>query len=299
MWIKEGNGNDQRGPAWGAWANLGHGSYSLQNGKVAAAAERDQQGTIHAFARDSVSPNWLWHASRYGATGAFAWESWSTPCGSGTMSEPDALSIAPGVVEVWVVCNPGPSGTLWHKKVSYGNAPGSWIQLGTAAFAPSSGPAVVTWGDGSRRDLFFQGNGNHHLIHAYAPTPAAYYYEDLGLPSTGATIESSPDAASWQQSRLDVVWRDSNNQIGHWYWDATVNPMSPTAGWNLWSLGAPSGVDLTGGSAPTITQLGDNRLNVLVATSAGAMYLSPWLDGVDGGWVNYSGTTHGTDLTSW
>ena len=127
-----------------------------------------------------------------------------------------------------------------------------------------------------------------------------YSWQDLGLGAGSAGVASTPDAAAWQQSRLDVVWKDSQSHVAHWYWD-DVNPPGGS-GFNLWSGGAPPGVQLNNAFPPAIAALGDNRLNVIVATQSGQLWLSPWLDGVQQAWTlgpNGNGITYGDDIATW
>lgn len=300
LWAMQGNGNDQSfpGPHWGGWQDFGApAGVTLSSGKVAAVGLG--YGIVDTYARSGNTLYWGRHDMNLGT---HTWHNIGMPSAcsaSQPMSDPDALAVDPAHSEVWVGCGTG--GTSLYR-LATNQLFQSWTPLYLGGFIAKTGPGVVSW-DGQRRDLFFGGTDpalQHpgDLIHAWTLDNQHWYVQPIGTPASGAYVASSPDAASFQQNRLDVVWRDSAGQVQRWLWDNIVPPGS--SGFYAWPGGGTFPVSSL--YPPAIAGLGDNRQNIIATDTSGKIWLSSYLDGVLTPWSlgpNNGGVTTGSDIATW
>ena len=130
-----------------------------------------------------------------------------------TASAPTAASWELGRFDVFWRSSDGHLRHVWYPH----HGGWSWEQDMTAGFGltPSaSAPAAASWGPG-RIDLFWR-SSDDHLRHVWYPHNGDWSWEQDMTTSFGhGPAKGSPAVTSWAPGRLDLLWRESDDHLGH------------------------------------------------------------------------------------
>ncbi|WP_437332018.1 C39 family peptidase [Sorangium sp. So ce394] len=131
---------------------------------------------------------------------------WSTAqnLGGSATTDPAAVHWGQGRMSVFWR---GSDGHVKHKWYPY-NGGWSWEQDLGGNIAAGSSPGATSWGNGAI-SVFWRGTDDH-LKHRWYPYNNDWSWEQ----DLGGNLQSSPDATSWGDTRIDVV-ATVNGQVQH------------------------------------------------------------------------------------
>lgn len=195
-------------------------------------------------------------------------ETWNDnwiPLGSGLhfdpTSNPDAISIAPGRLDVFVR---GADNHLYQFTSTDGG--GTWPGRVDRGDGLTSAPAVSSW-DNDNMVVFARRQDNAIWYKAWDGSSWSNWQ------NLGGVFSSAPDAVSWGADRIDVVAKGPGNAIHRNTWEG--------AGWSGWdSLGG----DLASG--PSISSPAAGRLDIFARHARTVPYHRGLDTGSWDGWKN-------------
>ena len=120
------------------------------------------------------------------------------------------MSWSTGRIDVFVRAS---DDALWHRWYVRGQGWSGWEKLGGIL---NSGPAVSSWAEG-RLDVLALGTDNK-LRHKWYVRGQGWLpkglWENLGAPP-GITLNGGPGAVSWDDGRIDLFVRASDDALWH------------------------------------------------------------------------------------
>jgi HEAT repeat protein len=223
---------------WRFWNGSNWGSYSSLSTNVSAGVGATNWGENRLDAFYTGSNGSMRHKWYTG--------NWSVEedLGGILVGAPAATSWATNRIDVF--CRGTDNRLYWNY---YNGSWSTWMAPGTGADVYSS-PAVTNWGP-NRLDVFYAGiNGS--LRHKWY-TGSWSQEEDLG-----GVILGGPSAVAWNNSRIDVIVRGTDNQLYWNFWNG-----SSWVGFNALSTFAYSD--------PTVTSRGSGAFDIFYRGANGAL----------------------------
>lgn len=238
---------------WSGWEDLGkpQSAVSISSGPAVASWAANR---LDCFVRGGDGQ--MWHKWWDGS----AWSNWE-PQGGVLTSAPAAVSWGPNRIDCFVR---GTDMQMWHKRWD-GSGWSGWNALGGGL---ASAPAVASWA-ANRLDCFVRGTDDALYTQWWDGSRWSGWVRIEGE----ALVNSSPGVVSWGPNRVDCFVRGKDNTLRHKWFDG----QAWNTGWE--NLGAPSDT-IRLASAPAISRLGLNRLEVFVRGTDNALWQLVW----DGAW---------------
>lgn len=247
---------------WSDWEDLGqpHSTISVAASPAVASWAANR---LDCFVRGSDGQ--MWHKWWDGS----AWNGWE-PLGGALVHAPAAVSRGPNRIDCFVH---GTDGQMWHKWFDGARWKG-WEPRGGEL---ASSPAVASWGP-NRLDCFMRDTDG--ALHTQWWDGSRW--NGWARVQGEALADSAPGAVSWGPNRIDCFVRGKDGALYHkWFDGRTWN-----TGWE--HLGAPSGT-IRLASAPAVSSLGPNHLEIFVRGTDNALWQKVW-DGAWRGWERLGGT---------
>ncbi|HEX8632012.1 MAG TPA: trypsin-like serine protease [Catenuloplanes sp.] len=191
------------------------------------------------------------------------WSDWQD-LGGWITSAPAVASFEPGRMDVFV--RAGSNNSLFHRFF----ANGSWSVWSDLGGELTSAPAVASWGPG-RLDIVARGwvrSGGmtagmlpNQLVHKTWSANggwSSWNHLDTGGPGLNLGLTSAPTIAAWGVNRLDVFYRDADNQLCRKSWSGRWESRECYAGEAM-------------ASAPTVGSFVPGRLDVFALNARGQL----------------------------
>jgi serine protease len=229
-----------RGQGWSGWEELGG---TLNSGPAVSSWTEGRLDVFALGTDDKLRHKWYIRGKGWLPGGL--WENLGAPSGLTLTSDIGAVSWGDRRIDVFARAS---DNALWHKYYARGRGWSGWEYLGGVL---NSGPAVSSWAVG-RLDVFALGTDDK-LRHKWYVRGQGWLpkglWENLGAPS-GLTLASDPGVVSWDDGRIDVFARASDNALWHrWYVRGQ--------GWSGWEKFAG-----TFNSSPAVSSWVEGRLDV-------------------------------------